>query len=78
MAEIKVKLRPWLVPSFVSIKQPARPRQEGLQESPSLPLSEIPAETLADMCDDFRAEVFRKAGKRDPHTCVIAAEGGTE
>lgn len=69
MAEITVKLQPWMVPNFVRIGQPVRPRQDGLQESsPGLPLSEVSAEVLAQMCDDFRAEVFRRAGKRDPAT----------
>jgi hypothetical protein len=33
---------------------------------PKWSLKEVDAETLAKMCDDFRAEIFRKAGKPDP------------
>lgn len=34
--------------------------------SPSFPLSEVDATTLSELCDDFRREVFRKAGRVDP------------
>ena len=33
---------------------------------PKWALAEVDAETLATMCEDFRKEVFRKAGKADP------------
>lgn len=73
---ILVSLRPWTVPNFASIEMPPRPRQDGPHEAPSLPLAEIPAVALSDLCDDFRREVFRKAGKRDPnppHERAVAA-----
>ena len=65
---MKVKLLPWSVPNFVIGKMPARPRQEGfnLDACPKWSLAEVDAETLAEQCDAFRAEVFRKAGKQDP------------
>lgn len=66
MVETKIELVPWVVPNFVSAKMPPRPRQDGWSEGPKWPLAEVEAETLARLCDDFRAEVFRKAGKPDP------------
>ena len=30
-------------------------------------VSEVDAETLSKLCNDFRAEVFKKAGKIDPY-----------
>lgn len=63
---MKIKLRPFTVPNFaIQVAGPVR-RQDGFRESPSYPLSEVDAETLARMCDDFRAAVFAKAGKPDP------------
>jgi hypothetical protein len=64
---MKVELLPWQVPNFVIGKIPARPRQEGFNpdSSPKWALAEVDAETLAQQCDAFRAEVFRKAGKED-------------
>lgn len=47
-------------------EMPPGSRSEGFKESPSYPLKDVPAEDLAEMCDAFRAEVFRKAGKADP------------
>lgn len=66
MFTIKTGLRPFTVPNFVLATQAARPRQEGFTEAPKYALSELPAETLADLCDKFRADVFARAGKLDP------------
>ena len=66
MAEQKLDLHPWTVPNFCIVKMPSRVRQDGLGEAPKFALAEVDAETLAQLCDDFRAEVFRKAGKPDP------------
>ena len=60
------EVQPWLVPNCVIFKMPSRPRQDGIPEAPKLALSECDSATLAQMCDAFRAEVFRKAGKSDP------------
>lgn len=63
---VAVKLKPWTVPNFASVEMPVKPREEGLQNGVSFALNELPAEALAQLCDEFRAEVFRKAGKPDP------------
>ena len=55
-----------MTPNFVIAEMPPRPRQEGFQEAPSWPLAEVDAETLDQMWDEFRAGIFRKAGKSDP------------
>lgn len=66
MITIKTGLKPFTVPNFVVAVQAARPRQEGFTEAPKYALSEIPSETLSDLCDRFRKSVFEKAGKADP------------
>lgn len=70
---MNIKLRPFQTPNFVIADTPARPLEQGFTEPPAWPLAEVDAESLAKLCDDFRAEVFRKAGKRDPQ---FAAETG--
>lgn len=62
MAKMQVEVNAWQTPNYVTLKQPAGRDQQ----SPSIPLSEIDADVLALLCDDFRAEVFKKAGKPDP------------
>lgn len=74
MAEHRLKLQPWLVPNFAFAQMPPHLRQEGIGGNPKFALAELDADILAQMCDDFRAEVFRKAGKPDP---AAPAEGGT-
>jgi hypothetical protein len=64
--KMQVEVNAWQTPNFVTLKTPPRPRQEGWKEAPSIPLSELDADALSLLCDEFRAEVFRKAGKRDP------------
>jgi hypothetical protein len=72
-AYMNVELSPWIVPNFVSAKMPPRPRQDGFNPDavPKWSLAELDVNTLARQCDDFRAEVFRKAGKPDPSIKVM-------
>lgn len=66
MSHMKLKLQPFSTPNFVLAQMPARLRQDGIVEGPKWALSEVDADVLAELCDDFRAEVFGKAGKTDP------------
>lgn len=66
MAAIKIEVQPWQTPNFVSGVMPVRPRQEGFTEAPKWQLSEVDPMVLSELCDMFRAEIFKKAGKRDP------------
>jgi len=66
--KIELELIPWTTPNFVRIKTPISLKQDGPQETPAIPLSEIHAEVLGEMCDHFRAEIFKKANKNDPRT----------
>jgi hypothetical protein len=63
---MKIDLLGFTVPNFVLVKMPPRSRQEGIVEGPKYALVDVPAEDLALLCDHFRLEVFRKAGKEDP------------
>lgn len=66
MAETTIKLRQWPAPNFaVPDRAPGR-RQDGWKELEPIPVNELSAETLAQMADDWRADLFRKAGKKDP------------
>lgn len=56
-ATLQVELQPFQTPNFV--------RAVG-QELPCYPLSELDSVTLEKLCDQFRAEVFQKAGKEQP------------
>jgi hypothetical protein len=63
---MRIKTKPFSVPNFVLQDVKARPRQDGFHETPSFPLSDFDGDELSAMCDEFRAAVFRKAGKQDP------------
>jgi len=63
---MKIKLKPFNTPNFVIQEAAPKPRQEGFHEPPKYHLREIPEEDLDDLCNEFRAEIFRKAGKKDP------------
>lgn len=63
-----VKLQPWQTPNYVLAKMPPRPRQEGFIELPKWHVRELDADVLSNLCDQFRAEIFRKAGISDPRT----------
>ena len=63
---IKKELKPWLTPNFVSEKEPVGKREDGVTWAAKYSIQDVPAETLSELCDQFRKEVFEKAGKRDP------------
>ncbi len=63
---IEIKLKPFKVPDFVLVDECRKRRQEGFVESRTFNLSEIDECTLSKMCNDFRNEVFKKAGKNPP------------
>ena len=65
MAYIKVEIQPFEVPDRLYEKGVVRPRQAGFFPVESHPLSWATVETLSTLCDEFRAEVFKKAGKVD-------------
>lgn len=62
MATIPLTPHSWITPNNIIVKT--------LSGGPdfTVPLTEVPAVTLADMCNDFRREVFKKAGKTDPQS----------
>ena len=62
---IEIELQPFTVPNFVIPLRKPRPRQDGFESAPGLPLSDLSAETLTLMCDEFRSAVFKKAGLSD-------------
>ena len=65
--EMKIDLIPFTVPNFVTGVMPPKSRQEGpYVDSPKWALADVPEEDLSKLCDNFRAEVFSKAGKTDP------------
>ncbi len=63
---IKVKLKPFTVPNYVLVVEKPLAREEGFKEGRKYALSEIDEGYLLDLCDEFKAEVFRKAGKDMP------------
>ena len=70
-ATLNVELEPFATPSFVFGAIKPGLRQEGWQERPRYPLSDLDPQTLDRLCDQFRAEVFRKAGKQEPPSCAL-------
>ncbi len=65
-ATLQVELQPFQTPNFVRAVGKPGLKQDGMQELPCYPLSDLDSLTLDKLCEDFRAEVFRKAGKEQP------------
>ena len=61
-----IELCPFQIPNFVRPVMPARPRQDGFQDLPGIPLSDLSDETLDAMCNEFKIGVFKKAGRPLP------------
>jgi hypothetical protein len=63
---MNLPLKPFSTPNYVILEMPPQKREEGSIESPTFSLDQIEAEILSLLCDDFREEIFKKAGKVDP------------
>lgn len=59
-----IKPRPFLVPNFVFEDHDGTLR--GAIQARSFPLRDLDPDELAELCRQFRAGVFAKAGKVDP------------
>jgi len=66
MASINVTLRGFSTPDCAIPESRPGVRQNGIVPIGSISLSDIEASVLSDLCDQYRAEVFKKAGKPDP------------
>ncbi len=64
--KLGIELNPFLTPNFVIVRQKPGLRQHGFKKSRSVAIRDLDADTLAGLCDEFRRDVFRKAGKEDP------------
>lgn len=65
-ANVKIELLPFGTPNFVILVMPPDSPAVPRGDSPKLALKDVDAQALADLCDQFRAEIFQKAGKPDP------------
>lgn len=65
-ATLKVELKPFQVPNFVLAAEKTSSREDGFNKGVSYPLSDLDPYTLDALCNQFRNEVFKKAGKRQP------------
>lgn len=64
--EMKVKLQPFSTPNFVIAEQRPGVKQDGIVEAPKWHINEVDINTLSELCDQFRKDIFEKAGKFDP------------
>lgn len=62
-AKIELDLVPFNVPNFVLVKEKPRKRQEGFAEGMKFRLADLDAATLDKLCEEFKKEIFKKAGK---------------
>jgi hypothetical protein len=64
--EMKVRLQPFQVPDYVIAESRPGLKQDGLVENPKWHLRDVDDKTLSELCDQFRHDVFTKAGRVDP------------
>lgn len=62
---VAIDIQPFTIPNFVRRDKktagPGDPDAEAAFE-----LAAVDAQTLSTLCDQFRADIFKKAGKTDP------------
>lgn len=62
MAKIAIDLVPWKVPMEVELKNDYK----SANATVTLTLDQVETGALSDMCVEFRANVFKAAGRPDP------------
>lgn len=61
--KMNVEINDFKVPDFITLKHNVKPREQGFQQMTSIPLSDLDAETLSELCQKFKENVFLKANK---------------
>lgn len=59
-------LQPFQAPNFVRVVAKTGLKQDGMVETQCIPLSNLDSATLENLCNQFRDEVFKKAGLKAP------------
>lgn len=64
-ATIAINLQPFNVPNYAVVQKSPGRREDGFKAAQTIPLSEVGADALRTLCENFCIEVFTKAGKLD-------------
>lgn len=67
-----VKLKPFLVPNFVSVEAKPGRKGDGVQPLPTIPVADLDSEALDGLAQAWLTELYEKAGKSSPF-CVVRA-----
>lgn len=59
----EIELEPFRTPNYVLTKAKVGRRQDGFENVPKFHISELSDETLNELCDQFRKEIFEKKAK---------------
>lgn len=65
--KVDVKLQPFSVPNYVTMLGYVDGAGNNLPKS----LRSLEPKILSQLCDQFREEVFKKAGKNDPYKTTV-------
>ncbi|WP_409029422.1 hypothetical protein [Gracilimonas sediminicola] len=61
-----IEIKKFTVPDGVIPESPVFTREEGFNKAETIPLKKLHPEALAELCDEFRRNVFEKAECEDP------------
>jgi hypothetical protein len=79
MITTKIALVPFTVPNYVRIQRPpghVTTREDGFPvgNEGTFILAELDEHTLSELCDQFRKDCFKKAGKTEPRAICCKNE----
>lgn len=75
MPTIALKLRPWRAPNFANVEDGGGPRN---REVPSIPVKELPPESLNAMAQEWLEDLYAKAEKPSPWAMYVDKEAPTD
>jgi len=65
-AKMYFTIKPFMTPNYAVMEMPPRPKQDGAQSLPSFHIGELDLETLDRLAEQWRRELYEKAGKPLP------------
>lgn len=75
VVEVKttVRFKPFNVPNYARVETPAKPRQEGFQESPAISIEDLEPAVLDALAERWLDNLYASAKRPSPFTMAKSA-----
>lgn len=71
---VTMRLKRWMAPNYAIIETSPRPKQEGIQPLPTVPVTELGQAALDELAGAWLTDLYTKAGKQSPFERVVQSK----